>query len=124
MMRKTFIALLALAAVGLIQTTATSARGRGGGAGHWAIRRETLNLFDAARQRLVAVDVAVRRDYEMKADADYSKLPVAIIRNGNTVKNTEYSFLANTFANRAQVLPAVLRSSPLLRGITPFSSFA
>src|ERR1700722_20555543 len=37
-------------------------------ASKWAIRHETLNLFDAARQRPVAVDVAVRRDYEMKAD--------------------------------------------------------
>ena len=57
-------------------------------ASKWAIRHETLNLFDAARQRPVAVDVAVRRDYEMKADAGYWKLPVAIISNGNTVKNT------------------------------------
>jgi len=59
----------------------------------WGIRHETLNLFDAARQRPVAVDLAVRRDYEMKADDGYWKLPVAVISNGNTVKNTEYSFL-------------------------------
>ena len=64
----------------------------------WGIRHETLNLFDAARQRPVAVDLAVRRDYEMKANDGYWKLPVAIISNGNTVKNTEYSFLANVFA--------------------------
>ena len=83
-MRKTFIALFALAAVGLIQPTVTSAHG----GDQWAIRHETLNLFDAARQRPVAVDVAVRRDYEMKAGADCWKLPVAIISNGNTVKNT------------------------------------
>ncbi len=29
----------------------------------WGIRHETLNLFDAARQRPVAVDLAVRKDY-------------------------------------------------------------
>jgi len=51
-----------------------------------AIRHETLNLFDAARQRPVAVDVTVRRDYEMKAGADCWRPPVAIISNGNTVR--------------------------------------
>src|SRR3978361_1436722 len=66
----------------------------------WGIRHEALDLFDAARQRPFSVDVAVRRDYEWKADAGYWKLPVAIISNGNTVKNTEYSFLANVFAAR------------------------
>ncbi len=69
-------------------------------ASKWAIRHETLNLFDAARQRPVGVDLAVRRDYEMKASAGYWKLPVAIISNGNTVRNTEYSFLANVLAAR------------------------
>jgi len=64
----------------------------------WGIERQTLNLIDSARQRLVAVDVAVRWDYEMKANDGFWKLPVAIISNGNTVKNTEYSFLANVFA--------------------------
>src|SRR4030088_972018 len=46
-------------------------------ASKWAIRHQTLNLFDAARQRPVAVDLAVRRDYEMKANAGYWRLPVA-----------------------------------------------
>src|SRR5437879_12823076 len=69
-------------------------------ASKWAIRHETLNLFDAARQRPVAVDLAVRRDYEMKANAGSWKLSVAIISNGNTVRNTEYSLLAHVLANR------------------------
>ena len=47
---------------------------------------------------MVAVDVAVRRDKEMQANADMIKLPVAILNHGNTVKFTEYSFLANVFA--------------------------
>jgi predicted dienelactone hydrolase len=55
----------------------------------WAIRHETLSLYDATRRRPVAVDLAVRRDYEMKADYGFSKLPIAVISNGNTVKNTE-----------------------------------
>jgi hypothetical protein len=109
-MPKRFIALFALAAVGLIQLTATSARGDGGG--QRAIRHETLNLFDAARQRPVAVDVAVLRDYEMKAGADCWRPPVAIISNGNTVKNTEYSFLANVLAARGYLVASIQQDLP------------
>src|SRR5712672_2296439 len=70
-------------------------------ASKWAIRHETIKFYDPARDnRLVAVDVAVRRDKEMQADAGLIKLPVTILNHGNTVKNTEYSFLANIFAAR------------------------
>jgi alpha/beta hydrolase fold len=78
----------------------------------WAIRHETLNLFDAKRNRPVAVDLAVRRDYEIKADAGYWKLPVAIISHGNTVKNTEYSFLANVFAARGYLVASIQHDLP------------
>jgi dienelactone hydrolase len=78
----------------------------------WGIRHETLNLFDAARQRPVVVDLAVRRDYEMKADAGYWKLPVALISNGNTVKNTEYSFLANVLAARGYLVASIQQDIP------------
>src|ERR1700726_3146250 len=83
----------------------------------WAIRHETLNLFDASRQRPISVDLAVRRDYETKADNGFWKLPVAIISNGNTVKNTEYSFLANALAARGYLVARIqqdLRSDPPL----------
>jgi hypothetical protein len=67
----------------------------------WAIKHETIAFHDTARDnRLVAVDVAVRRDKEMQANAGMITLPVAIINHGNTVKHTEYSFLANVFAMR------------------------
>ena len=82
------------------------------GISKWGIRHETLDLFDQARQRPVAVDLAVRRDYEMKADDGYWKLPVAIISNGNTVKNTEYSFLANVFAARGYLVASVQQDLP------------
>jgi dienelactone hydrolase len=81
-------------------------------ASKWAIRHETLNLFDEARQRPVAVDLAVRRDYEMKADEGIWKLPVAIISNGNTVKNTEYSFLANVLAARGYLVASIQQDLP------------
>ncbi len=78
----------------------------------WGIEHETLNLFDSARQRPVAVDVAVRWDYEMKANDGIWKLPVAIISNGNTVKNTEYSFLANVFAARGYLVASIQQDIP------------
>ena len=81
-------------------------------ASKWAIRHETLNLFDAARARPVSVDLAVRRDYEMKANAGYRKLPVAIISNGNTVRNTEYSFLANVLAARGYLVASIQQDLP------------
>jgi hypothetical protein len=70
-------------------------------ASKWAIRHETIAFHDPARDnRLVAVHIAVRRDKEMQANAGMIKLPVAVLNHGNTVKNTEYSFLANVFAAR------------------------
>jgi alpha/beta hydrolase fold len=70
-----------------------------------AIRHEVIAFHDAARDnRLVAVNVAVRRDKEMQADAGLIKLPVAILNHGNTVKHTEYSFLSNIFAARGYLV--------------------
>jgi hypothetical protein len=81
-------------------------------ASKWAIRHETLDLYDTARARPVSVDLAVRRDYELKANAGYWKLPVAIISNGNTVKNTEYSFLANVLAARGYLVASIQQDLP------------
>jgi hypothetical protein len=78
----------------------------------WAIRHETLDLFDATRQRPVSVDVAVRRDYEIKANNGSRKLPVAILSNGNTVKNTEYSFLENVLAARGYLVASIQQDLP------------
>jgi hypothetical protein len=74
-------------------------------ASKWAIKHETIAFYDPARDnRLVAVDVAVRRDKEMQANAGMITLPVAILNHGNTVKHTEYSFLANAFAARGYLV--------------------
>ncbi|WP_315779632.1 alpha/beta hydrolase [Bradyrhizobium sp. SZCCHNPS1003] len=78
----------------------------------WGIQHESREFFDAARQRSINVDVAVRKDYEMKANAGLWRLPVAIISNGNTVKNTEYSFLANVFAARGYLVASVQQDLP------------
>ena len=70
-------------------------------ASKWAIRHETLTFIDPSRgNRPVAVFIAVRRDKEMQANAGMITLPVAVLNHGNTVKHTEYSFLANAFAAR------------------------
>jgi hypothetical protein len=81
-------------------------------ASKWAIRHETLTFYDTARSRPVAVDIAVRRDKEMQADAGMIKLPVAILNHGNTVKFTEYSFLANVFAARGYIAISVQHDLP------------
>src|SRR6201998_1114802 len=82
-------------------------------ASKWAIRHETLTFYDATRgNRPVAVDVAVRRDNEMEANAGMIKLPVAILNHGNTVKFTEYSFLANVFAARGYIAISIQHDLP------------
>jgi len=74
-------------------------------ASKWAIRHETISFYDPDRNnRLVAVDITVRRDKEIQAKAGMIRLPVAILNHGNTVKNTEYSFLANIFAGRGYLV--------------------
>lgn len=78
----------------------------------WAIRHETIEFYDAARQRTVSIDLAVRRDYEMRANAGYYKLPVAIVSHGNTVRNTEYSFLSNAFAARGYLVACIQHDLP------------
>jgi hypothetical protein len=82
-------------------------------ASKWAIRHETLTFYDASRDnRPVAVDIAVRRDKEMQANAGMIKLPVAILNHGNTVKFTEYSFLTTAFAARGYMAISIQHDLP------------
>src|SRR5437660_8532501 len=82
-------------------------------ASKWAIRHETITFLDPERDnRPVAVDVAVRRDKEMQANAGMIKLPVAILNHGNTVKFTEYSFVANVFAFRGYEVVSIQHDLP------------
>lgn len=76
-------------------------------ASKWAIRHQTVMFMDTARNRPVEVDIAVRRDREMQADAGLIRLPVAILNHGNTVKFTEYSFLANVLAARGYMAVSI-----------------
>jgi pimeloyl-ACP methyl ester carboxylesterase len=82
-------------------------------ASKWAIRHETITFYDSARDnRPVAVDIAIRRDKEMQANAGMITLPVAILNHGNTVKFTEYSFLANVFAARGYLTVSIQHDLP------------
>jgi pimeloyl-ACP methyl ester carboxylesterase len=82
-------------------------------ASKWAIRHETLTFYEATRgNRPVTVDIAVRRDKEMQANAGMITLPVAILNHGNTVKFTEYSFLANVFAARGYIAISIQHDLP------------
>lgn len=77
-------------------------------ASKWLIRHQTLAFNDVLRgNREVTVDIAVRRDREMEAMAELIELPVAILSHGNTVKHTEYSFIANTFAARGYLVISI-----------------
>jgi pimeloyl-ACP methyl ester carboxylesterase len=82
-------------------------------ASKWAIRHQTITFYDQARDnRKVEVDIAVRRDREMQADSGMINLPVAVLSHGNTVKFTEYSFLANVFAARGYIAVSVQHDLP------------
>jgi hypothetical protein len=51
----------------------------------------------------------MRRDKEMQANAGMITLPVAILNRGNTVRFSEYSFLANVFAARGYIATSIHR---------------
>ena len=77
-------------------------------ASKWAIHQKTVTFFDPLREdRNVTVELAVRRDREMESIAEMIDLPVAILSHGNTVKSTEYSFLANAFAARGYMVISI-----------------
>jgi len=82
-------------------------------ASRWAIRHETVTFKDPSRDnRPVEVDIAIRRDKEMQANASMIKLPVAVINHGNTVKFTEYSFISNVFAMRGYLAISIQHDLP------------
>lgn len=77
-------------------------------AGKWAIHHSTMAFVDILRgDRDVTVEISVRRDREMESIAEMIELPVVILSHGNTVKNTEYSFLTNTFAARGYLVVSI-----------------
>ena len=79
----------------------------------WAIRHESFTFYDPDRDnRPVPVDIAIRRDKQMQADAGMIKLPVVVFSHGNTVKSTEYSFISNVFAAHGYMVLSIQHDLP------------
>jgi len=97
-MKRGICVLLGLSAVAVVAYFTAS---------KWAIRHETMTFYDQERGRPIDVAIAVRRDKEMAANAGMGVLPVAIVNHGNTVRFTEYSFLANVLAARGYMAVSI-----------------
>lgn len=76
------------------------------------IRRETLALHDDARNRDVPVELSISRRAELKAMFLGIKPRVAIVNHGNTVKNTEYSFVGDVLATQGYLVAAIQHDLP------------
>jgi peptidoglycan-N-acetylglucosamine deacetylase len=63
-----------------------------------SITTNTIKFYDKDRKRLIPVKTYVGNGLQEKATASIITLPVAIINHGYTVRNSEYSFLANALA--------------------------
>ena len=81
------------------------------------ISTNTIKFYDKDRKRLIPVKIYVSNESQGKANAGIIKLPVAIINHGYTVRNTEYSFLANALAANGYFVVSIqhdLKSDPPL----------
>ncbi|HGF1488238.1 TPA: alpha/beta fold hydrolase, partial [Legionella pneumophila] len=77
----------------------------------------TIKFYDKDRKRFIPVKMYVSNESQGKANAGILKLPVAIINHGYTVRNTEYSFLANALAGNGYFVVSIqhdLKSDPPL----------
>lgn len=82
------------------------------GAAKWLIRHETVSFYDPARQRLVQIQIAVRRDTETKANAGLLRLPVAILNPGEGIGYTDYSFLVDELAAQGYLAVSIQQDLP------------
>lgn len=110
MKRKVLLSLLGVAAV----------IGVGGYifASKFDVRRETLALHDAERNRDVPVEISISRRAELKEKLFGIKPRVALINHGNTVDHREYTFLANVLATQGYLVASIQHD---LKGDAPLS---
>ena len=82
-------------------------------ASKWAIRHETIRsmmrIATTVRWRWTSPFAATGK---CRPNAGMLKLPVAVLNHGNTVKFTEYSFLANIFAARGYLVLSIQHDLP------------
>lgn len=76
------------------------------------IYHETLALHDAARNRDVPVELSLSRRALIKARLGLGKPPVALVNHGYTVKNNEYTFLANVLASEGYMVASIQHDLP------------
>lgn len=82
------------------------------------VRRETLDLHDALRNRDVPVELAISRRAELKELLFGIKPRVALVNHGNTVDHREYSFIANVLATQGYLVASIQHD---LKGDAPLS---
>lgn len=76
------------------------------------IYHETLSLKDSGRGRDVPVELSLSRRALIKAKLGFGKPPVAIVNHGYTVKNSEYTFLANVLASQGYMVASIQHDLP------------
>lgn len=76
------------------------------------IKTKSLTLFDKARNRSLPIELYVRAESQAKANAGLLNLPVVIINHGDTLKNTEYSFIANSLAAQGYLVASIQHQLP------------
>jgi len=84
----------------------------------FASTSRNIQMFNASRKRLIPVEI-----YE---PITQQKLQVVIINHGYTVKNTEYSFIANALVNKGYCVISIqhdLRSDDPLSGVGMVGDF-
>ncbi len=74
---------------------------------NFSVKVSQLNLFDNKRKRNIPVVVYRSEASGSNGTMGIIKLPVAIINHGYTVKNTEYSFIANDLAAKGYVVISI-----------------
>ena len=71
------------------------------------ITTKVIKLYDKTRHRLIPINLYINTKTQDKATAGILKMPVVIINHGYTVKNTEYSFLANALASQGYFVVSI-----------------
>lgn len=82
------------------------------------VRRESLSLHDALRNRDVPVELSISRRAELKTMLFGIKPRVALVNHGNTVDHREYTFLANVLATQGYLVASIQHD---LKGDAPLS---
>lgn len=76
------------------------------------IRTKSLILTDKRRNRSIPLEIYLNNESVAKAKSGITKFPVVILNHGYTVKNTEYSFIANHLAANGYLVASIQHDLP------------